>query len=102
MAEVEYHYTTKREMLMTERADLAKALADAYTAMQGLISGEITSYNLGHYSISRTKLDLDKLQKWMDWARIRIDEIDCILSGQSPRKVSHCVYSLPQNIRWGL
>lgn len=98
----EYRYTTKREMLMTERKALATALADAISAMQGLLSGEIQSYNLGHYSISRTKLDLDKLQSWIDSTRIRIDEIDCILTGRSPRKVSHCVYANPQNMRWGL
>ena len=56
MAEEQWIYTTKREMLITERKALSDALADAYKAMQGLISGEIQSYNLGHYSISRTKL----------------------------------------------
>lgn len=98
----EYRYTTKREMLMTERKALATALADAISAMQGLLKGEIQSYNLGHYSISRTKLDLDKLQSWIDSTRIRIDEIDCILTGRGPRKVSHCVYANPQNMRWGV
>ena len=98
----EYLYTTRRQMLMSERASLSKALADAYTAMQGLLSGEITSYNLGHYSISRNRLDLDKLQSWMNATRLRIDEIDCILTGRSVRKVSTCVYSNPQLTRWGI
>ena len=98
----EYIYTTKRQMLMDERKSLATALASAVSALHGLISGEIQSYNLGHYSISRTKLDLDKLQKWIEWARVRIDEIDCLLTGRAKRKVSTCVYSLPQSLRWGL
>ena len=96
----EYLYTTKRQMLMEERKSLSDALAEAYKAMQGLISGEITSYNLGHYSISRTKLDLDKLQKWMDSARIRLDEIDNLLQGKAVRKSTTCVYSNPTIIRW--
>lgn len=98
----EYVYTTKRQMLMDERKALATALASAIAGLQGLLSGEIQSYNLGHYSITRTKLDLDKLQKWIDSARIRIDEIDCLLTGRSVRKVSHCVYMNPHNMRWGL
>lgn len=98
----EYIYTTKRQMLIEERASLGAALADAIKALHGLISGEITSYNLGHYSISRTKQDLDKLQKWIDATRIRIDEIDCILTGRSVRRVSTCVYTNPQCVRyWG-
>jgi hypothetical protein len=100
MAEEQWIYTTKREMLITERKALSDALADAYKAMQGLMSGEIQSYNLGHYSISRTKLDLDKLQNWINATRIRIDEIDCMLTGRSVRKVSTCVYTNPQNT-WG-
>lgn len=98
----QYKYTTKREMLMAERKALADSLASAISALHGLISGEIQSYNLGHYSISRTKVDLDKLQNWINAARIRIDEIDCILTGRSVRKVSTCVYTNPQNMRWGL
>lgn len=100
---IEYVYTTKRQLLMQERRDLSAALSEAYKAMQGLISGEITSYNLGKYSISRTKIDLDKLQSWINATRIRIDEIDCLLSGRSPRKVTTCVYSNPQLTRyWGV
>lgn len=98
----EWIYTTKRIMLLEERGALADALSEAYKALRGLISGEITSYNLGHYSISRNKTDLDKLQKWIDATRVRIDEIDCILSGRSVRRVSTCVYTNPQNMRWGL
>lgn len=98
----EYIYTTKRQMLIDERAALSDALASAYKGMKGLISGEITSYNLGHYSITRTKLDLDKLQSWIDSTRLRIDEIDCMLTGRSVRRVSTCVHVDPQSMRWGL
>lgn len=96
----EWIYTTKRQMLLDERSALSNALGEAYKAMQGLISGEITSYNLGKYSISRNKVDLDKLQKWIDSTRLRIDEIDCLLTGRSMRKVNTCVYANPKNMRW--
>lgn len=96
----EWIYTTKRQMLLDERAALSNALNEAYKAMQGLISGEITSYNLGKYSISRNKVDLDKLQSWINSARLRLDEIDCLLTGRSVRKVNTCVYANPQNMRW--
>ena len=102
MAEIEYVYTTKRQMLIEERASLQSALKSAYDAMNGLLSGEISSYNLGHYSITRTKLDLDKLQSWINGALVRIDEIDCLLSGRPVRKVDTCVYTYPQLTRWGI
>lgn len=100
MSDNEWVYTTKRQMLLQERKALSDTLNEAYTALSGLISGEITSYNLGHYSISRNKVDLDKLKKWIDDTRVRIDEIDCLLMGKSMRKVSTCVYSNPTNTRW--
>jgi hypothetical protein len=96
----EWCYTTKRQTLIEERKTLSDSLAEAYKAMQGLISGEITSYNLGHYSVSRNKVDLDKLRDFITATRIRIDEIDCLLTGRSPRSVSTCVYSMPQMTRW--
>lgn len=99
MAEKEYLYTTKREMLMRERQALAEALASAYHAQGQLMGGEITSYNLGQWSITRSKVDLDKLAQWISATRLRIDEIDCILSGRAPRKVSTCIYANPQLVR---
>lgn len=95
-----YTYTTKRQMLMNERAALSTALEEAYKALSGLISGDIQSYNLGHWSISRHKPDLDKLRNWIEETRVRIDEIDNILMGKSPRKVSTCVYQNPQGVAW--
>mgnify|MGYP003289433815 CR=1 FL=1 len=98
----EYLYTTKRKMLMEERQYLVSALQDAYEALHGLISGEITSYNLGKYSISRNRVDLDKLRGWMEETRLRINEIDNILSGRPVRTTTTCVYSNPQVVRyWG-
>lgn len=98
-----YYYTTKRQMLLEERKSLSDALSEAYKAMTGLINGDITSYNLGKWSISRNKVDLDKLKNWIDATRVRIDEIDNLLRGVSPRKVTTCVYSLPMMTRywWG-
>lgn len=96
----EYIYTTKRKMLLEERRSLSDDVSEAYDALTKLISGEISSYNLGQCSISRNKVDLDKLQNWIDARRVRIDEIDNILSGRSARKVSTCVYQNPQNVGW--
>lgn len=96
----EYIYTTKRIELLKERAALSDAINEAYKAINGLISGEITSYNLGSWSISRKQNDLDKLQSWIDSARVRLDEIDNLLSGRSARKVSTCVYQNPQGVGW--
>lgn len=96
----EYIYTTKRIELLKERAALSDAINEAYKAINGLISGDITSYNLGSWSISRKQNDLDKLQSWIDSARVRLDEIDNLLSGRSARKVSTCVYQNPQGVGW--
>lgn len=100
MSDTEYTYTTKRQMLVEERKALSEALNAAYSALSALISGEIQSYNLGSWSISRNKPDLDKLKAWIDDAKVRIDEIDNLLMGRSARKISTCVYSNPQNTFW--
>ena len=99
----EWVYTTKRQMLIEERAALSKALSEAMAALGGLVSGEIQSYNLGSWSVTRSRPDLDKLKKWIDDTRVRIDEIDNLLLGRSARKVSTCVYSNPQSTWfWGI
>lgn len=95
-----YIYTTKRQMLLKERASLDDALNKAIVALGQLITGEIQSYNLGSWSITRKQNDLDKLQAWIDKTRVRIDEIDNILSGRSVRKVSTCIYTNPQGVGW--
>ena len=96
----EYIYTTKRIELLKERSSLSDAINEAYKALNGLISGEISSYNLGTWTISRKQNDLDKLQSWIDARRVRVDEIDNLLSGRSARKVSTCVYQNPQGVGW--
>lgn len=96
----EYIYTTKRIELLKERASLSDAISEAYNALTLLISGEISSYNLGTWTITRKQEDLDKLQAWIDSRRVRVDEIDNLLSGRSARKVSTCVYQNPQGVGW--
>lgn len=96
----EYIYTTKRKMLLEERKALSSAVSAALEALNNLITGEIQSYNLGQWSVTRNRPDLDKLQSWIDAQRVRIDEIDNILSGRSARKVSTCVYQNPQGVGW--
>lgn len=96
MSEQQWTYTTKRMMLLEERSALSNVLSEAYKALSGLVSGEISSYNLGSWSVSRSRPDLDKLKKWIDETRLRIDEIDCILSGRPVRHTSTCVYTNPQ------
>lgn len=97
----EWVYTTKRMMLVEERRTLWAQVQEASSALSRLLSGEITSYNLGHWSITRFHEDLDKLQKWINAQRVRIDEIDCLLTGRAPRMVSTCVHVNPSFVRWG-
>ena len=97
----EWVYTTRRMMLVDERRSIAAALSEATSALSRLLSGEITSYTLGHWSITRSHEDLEKLQKWINAQRVRLDEIDCLLTGRPMRKVSTCVYANPAFVRWG-
>lgn len=91
-----YTFTTKRSMLMERRAFLIKTVEEAQSALSGLMSGEISSYNLGSWSVSRSRPDLDKLSKWISQAYAEIDAITNILSGRAPRHTSTCVYVNPQ------
>ena len=100
---VEYTYTTKRQMLLKRRAFLIQTIEEAQKALSGLMSGDITSYNLGSWSVSRAKPDLDKLSKWIKQAMLEVDEINNILMGRAPRHTSTCVYQNPQALdlwRW--
>lgn len=96
----EWVYTTRRQILLDERKALSESLSEAYSALNGLISGEIQSYNLGSWTISRLKPDLDRLKSWIKETQLRIAEIDNILTGRAPRKVSTCIYSNPQLTRY--
>lgn len=93
-------FTTKRQILMKRQAFLIDMIEKAQEALTGLISGEIQSYNLGSWSINRSKPDLEKLQKWLNSAIIELDGINNILSGRAPRHTTTCVYSNPQNVGW--
>ena len=94
----EAKYTTRRAMLIEERNSLSQSIADAFGALTALIDGKITSYSLGTWTISRAQADLDKLKQWLKDARLRIAEIDNILTGRPQRHTSVCVYNNPFNV----
>lgn len=91
-------YTTRRTMLIEERNRLSQAIADAFGALTSLMNGKITSYNLGILTISRSPADIDKLKQWLKDARLRLSEIDNILTGRQQRHTSVCVYNNPFNV----
>lgn len=95
-----YTYTTKREIMMKRQAFLIQTIEEAQNALSGLMSGDISSYNLGSWSVSRSRPDLDKLAKWIKNAMLELDEIAAILSGRPARHTSTCVYTNPQQIGW--
>lgn len=95
-----YTYTTKRQLLMKRQEFLIKTIEEAQNALSGLMSGDISSYNLGSWSVTRARPDLDKLSKWIKDAMMELDEIAAILSGRPARHTSTCVYTNPQNIGW--
>lgn len=91
-------YTTRRTMLIEERNRLSQAIADAFGALTALMNGKITSYSLGTWTISRSQADIDKLKQWLKDARLRLAEIDNILTGRPQRQTSVCVYNNPFNV----
>lgn len=95
-----YTYTTKRQLLMKRQEFLIKTIEEAQNALSGLMSGDISSYNLGSWSVTRARPDLDKLSKWIKDAMMELDEIAAIISGRPARHTSTCVYTNPQNIGW--
>lgn len=91
-----YTYTTKRQILMKRQEFLMKTIEEAQNALSGLMSGDISSYNLGSWSVTRARPDLDKLSKWIKDAMQELAEIQNILTGRAPRHTSTCVYMNPQ------
>ena len=91
-----YIFTTKRQILMKRQEFLMKTIEEAQNALSGLMSGDISSYNLGSWSVSRSRPDLDKLAKWIKNAMLELDEIAAILSGRPARHTSTYVYMNPQ------
>lgn len=79
---------------------LLDTIREGQHALRGLLSGEIQSYNLGTWSVTRTKPDMDKLAKLLsDWQR-EADGIQNILTGRPMRRTTTTVYINPQNTRW--
>ena len=93
-------YITKRQILLKRQTFLINAIESAQNALNGLLNGDIQSYSLGQWSITRTKPDLDKLQKYINQCMVELDAINNILTGKSPRKVTTCIYANPQGVRW--
>lgn len=98
--QVEYVYTTRRMQLQKRLVFLLETIESGQKALSGLISGEISSYNLGAYSISRTRPDMEKLQKLLRQYQIEADAIQNILTGKPARKTTTCIYTNPTNVRW--
>lgn len=96
----EWVYTTRRIQLQKRLKYLLETIESAQKAVDGLLSGDIQSYSLGSYSITRAKPDIDKLQKLLKTYIAEADAIQNILTGKPARKTSTCVYSNPQNLRW--
>lgn len=99
MAE-EWVYTTRRMQLQKRLVYLLETIENAQTAVNGLLSGDIQSYNLGSWSVTRAKPDIEKLQKLLQAYRQEADAIQNILTGRPARKTTTTVYSNPQGIRW--
>lgn len=92
--------TTLREKYMQERErlyDLASKLDDAILS---LASGSVSSYSLGNRSC--TYADIDKLKTLRHEAEDRIDELEALLRGASPRSVQVSTFLDPSFIvpRW--
>lgn len=79
---------------------LIETIEEAQKALSGLINGDIQSYTLGTWNITRSRPDVEKLEKWLKNAMIELDSINNILTGRSPRKISTCIYSNPQGVGW--
>ena len=91
---------TKRQILLKRQSYLMDMIEKAQAALDGLINGDIQSYNLGSWSVTRSRPDIDKLQKWINQALIELDGINNLLTGRAPRHTSTCVYTNPQNVGW--
>lgn len=75
-----------REKYIEDRALLYKKLWQIEDAITALVSGNVASYSLGNRSCSYQ--DIDKLKTLRDEAEERINEIEALLRGASPRNVT--------------
>lgn len=77
--------TTLREKYMQERERLYVLVSKLDDAIMSLASGSVASYSLGNRSC--TYADVDKLKTLRREAEDRIDELEALLRGASPRSV---------------
>jgi hypothetical protein len=92
--------TTLREKYMQERERLYDLVSKLDDAIISLASGSVASYSLGNRSC--TYADIDKLKTLRHEAEDRIDELEAILRGASPRSVQVSTFLDPSFIvpRW--
>lgn len=72
---------TELRMRLVFWKDALKKLQEAYLA---LLDGGVKSYKIGNEEL--TRLDLVSLQKRIDEAEKRVDELENLLEGRKPRK----------------
>ena len=75
-----------REKYIEDRARLYKRLWDIEDAITALTSGNVASYSIGNRSCSYQ--DIDKLKTLRNETEERINEIEALLRGASPRNVT--------------
>jgi hypothetical protein len=93
-----------RERLMQDRARLYEIRDVIYNATLELIAGEsVVSYSIGGRSVTHTSADLKTMQESLIQLDNRIDDIEALLSGRSPRGVITNSYVEPSNVffTWG-
>ena len=91
---------TLREKYSEERIHLYNLLWTLEDAIMSLASGSVASYSLGNRSC--TYADIDKLKTLRHEAEDRIDELEALLRGASPRNVTVSTFLDPSFIvpRW--
>jgi hypothetical protein len=77
---------TLREKYTQERERLYELIYKLDAAIIALASGNVASYSLGNRSCTYT--DLDKLKGLKQEAENKIEEIEAILRGASPRNIT--------------
>ena len=75
-----------REKYIEDRTGLYKTLWDIEDAITALTSGNVASYSIGNRSCSYQ--DIDKLKTLRNETEERINEIEALLRGASPRNVT--------------
>ena len=75
-----------REKYIEDRTRLYKTLWDIEDAITALTSGNVASYSIGNRSCSYQ--DIDKLKTLRNETEERINEIEALLRGASPRNVT--------------